>query len=201
MRWSNLFDDLESQLEHGLTAEEADLQAEEERLRQGRLLLRERMLALHGSHPQRDSRALFDVVLTDGSKRTVRPTTFGEDWFAADLIDGSQRNSQCVIPMAAVAEVLLGQSQIQESLHLTLAAGLGRGRAGRLGLVFVLRDLCRRRQPLEAHMLDGVLHGTIDRVGRDHFDLAVHEPGTMRRDRDVSQYRLLSLNRLALLRV
>ena len=46
MRWDNLFDDLESQLEQGLTAEELDLKAEEERLRLGRLGLRDRIVAI-----------------------------------------------------------------------------------------------------------------------------------------------------------
>ena len=47
MRWDNLFDDLEGQLEHELTSEEIDLQAEEERLRLGRMSLRDRILAIH----------------------------------------------------------------------------------------------------------------------------------------------------------
>ena len=42
MRWDNLFDDLESQLEQELDAEDIDLLAEEERLRLGRLGLRDR---------------------------------------------------------------------------------------------------------------------------------------------------------------
>ena len=45
MRWDNLFDDLESQLEQELTAEEVDLQAEEERLRLARLCIRDRLRA------------------------------------------------------------------------------------------------------------------------------------------------------------
>lgn len=40
MRWEHLFDDLETQLERELTAEELDLEVEEERLRLGRLSLR-----------------------------------------------------------------------------------------------------------------------------------------------------------------
>ncbi len=43
MRWDNLFDDLESQLEQELGAEDVDLLAEEERLRLGRLALRDRL--------------------------------------------------------------------------------------------------------------------------------------------------------------
>ena len=46
MRWDNLFSDLESQLEYGLHAEENDLHDEEERLRLGRLSLRDRLLQL-----------------------------------------------------------------------------------------------------------------------------------------------------------
>jgi len=48
MRWDNLFDDLESQLELELGAEDLDLVAEEERLRLGRLALRDRLVALVG---------------------------------------------------------------------------------------------------------------------------------------------------------
>jgi hypothetical protein len=49
MRWDNLFDDLESQLEQELSAEEIDLQAEEERLRLARLGIRDRLRSLHAA--------------------------------------------------------------------------------------------------------------------------------------------------------
>ncbi len=52
MRWDHLFDDLEGQLERELTAEEQDLGIEEERLRLGRLSVRDRVAALHeAGHP------------------------------------------------------------------------------------------------------------------------------------------------------
>ncbi len=201
MRWDNLFDDLEGQLEYGLTAEEIDLKAEQERLRLGQLCLRERLIASYGTDVPRTSRAALTMVLTDGSRIAVRPTTFGKDWFAADLIEQSQRNSQCVVSVPAIAEILLSKNQIEEGLRHPLAPGSGPGLSGRLALGFVLRDLCRRRQALEIRTLRGVLHGTIDRVGRDHFDLAVHEPGTLRRDREVSHYRVVPLSQFVLLRV
>src|ERR1019366_4923637 len=47
--WDNLFDDLESQLEQELTAEEVDLQAEEERLRLARLGIRDRLRSLQAA--------------------------------------------------------------------------------------------------------------------------------------------------------
>lgn len=64
MRWDDLFDDLESQLEREMTAEELDLEAEEERLRLGRLSVRDRLVALHES--QRDAEYRLDVTLVAG---------------------------------------------------------------------------------------------------------------------------------------
>jgi hypothetical protein len=55
----------------------------------------------------------------------------------------------------------------------------------------VLRDLCRRRVAAEVHTTAGVRTGTIDRVGRDHLDLAVHERGEPRRHRNVADVLLL----------
>src|SRR5690606_415092 len=49
MRWENLFDDLAGQLEHELDAEQIDLRGEEERLRIGRLTVRDPLVTLHES--------------------------------------------------------------------------------------------------------------------------------------------------------
>ncbi len=72
--------------------------------------------------------------------------------------------------------------------------------AGRLGLAFVLRDLCRRRAPLQVTTPAELLHGTIDRVGRDHVDLAEHDAGVARRDRDVRALRMLPLGQIVMIR-
>jgi len=42
------------------------------------------------------------------------------------------------------------------------------------------------------------VHGTLDRVARDHLDLALHEPGTVRRDRAVRGIRIVPLERIVL---
>jgi hypothetical protein len=65
-------------------------------------------------------------------------------------------------------------------------------------LPFVLRDLCRRRMPVHLTTDDGRMHGTLDRVARDHVDLALHEPGSARRDSEVRGYRIVPLERIIL---
>lgn len=200
MRWDNLFDDLESQLEHGLTAEEIDLQAEEERLRLARMSLRERILSLHESAASGGSPEIR-LQLVGGVAVMVRPLSFGKDWFSADLVEESARHSQCIVPLGAVAGLLLSREQVQSSLATSAAPESGRGLSARLGLAFVLRDLCRRRRAVEVRFAGGVVHGTIDRVGRDHFDLAVHEPGTPRRENEVSHYRVIPFGQVLLVRM
>lgn len=200
MRWDNLFDDLESQLEHGLTAEEIDLEAEEERLRLARMSLRERILSLHESGDTGGS-STIRMQLVGGATIVVRPLLFGKDWFSAELVEESQRHSQCIVPLGAIAGLLLSREQVQSSLMASAVPESGRGLSARLGLAFVLRDLCRRRRAIEIHFAGGVVHGTIDRVGRDHLDLAVHEPGTPRRENEVSHYRVIPLSQVLLARM
>lgn len=188
MRWDELFADLESQLERELTAEEADLEAEEERLRLGRLSLRERIRAAGGE---------LDLWLTGGAHLRARPVTVGRDWFSAELVDGTARRLQCIVPLSAVAGLGLPVAGVPGSLAGIAADTL----TARLGLAFVLRDLCRRRSAVELELGASSLHGTIDRVGRDHIDLAVHEPGSPRRASAVGELRVIALHALQLVRL
>lgn len=200
MRWDNLFDDLEGQLEQELSSEEIDLRAEEERLRLGRMSMRDRVVAIHAAESRHAAYAIR-MQLLDGSHLDMRPATVGRDWVSADLVDDSSRQSQCVIPLAAIAALLLTRPQVLQSLATPDSPESERSLSGRLSLSFVLRDLCRRRRSLDVHVLGGVLHGTIDRVGRDHFDLAVHEVGAARRQSAVSQYRVIPFAQLLFVRV
>lgn len=198
MRWDKLFDDLESQLEQELTAEELDLEAEDERLRIGRLSLRDRLVALHSSY-RASGDYVLRITLRSGLVLNVRPATFGRDWFSADIIDESHRGNQCIVPIAAIASISMATEQLSRSLqpHSESEPAL----AERLSLAFVLRDLCRRRHAIDVVMPDATYHGTIDRVGRDQLDLAVHERGAMRRDAAVREVRLISLAELILARL
>ena len=198
MRWDRLFDDLEGQLERELSAEELDLQAEEERLRIGRLAVRDRLIAIgEGGHDPEQPVAL---LLTTGEQLLVRPSTFGRDWFLAELAEEGHR-SQCVVPLSGVAALLLTRAQIESSLVRSENPANDRALSARLTLPFVLRDLCRRRAAVSLHTAIGDAHGTIDRVGRDHIDLAVHEHEHPRRSRAVSQYRVVPLDQLLLVRL
>jgi hypothetical protein len=197
MRWDRLFDDLEGQLEQELAAEELDERAEEERLRLGRLSLRDRLLAIY----ERSGDETMRLVLGNGEMVSVRATTFGRDWLAAEMLDGRHRRTQCVIPLEAVSALVPTRAQLEASLTPLAHSDAAGTLAARLTLPFVLRDLCRRRAPLDLRTLTGDAHGTIDRVGRDHIDLAVHEAGTPRREATVQQYRIVPLGQLLLVRV
>ena len=199
MRWDNLFDDLESQLEQELTAEEVDLQAEEERLRLARLGIRDRLRSL-ALAPDPDDRTLR-LVLDGGGRATVAPATFGRDWVAGELLEESGRRPQCIVPLDAIDAITLARSQVPQSLDTSGIEESAGALSARLGLPFVLRDLCRRRQAVDLWLVNGRMHGTIDRVGRDHLDLAVHESGHPRRDAEVSEYRMLRLSQIVLVRL
>ena len=198
MRWDNLFDDLEGQLEQELTLDEIDLQAEEERLRLGRLTLRSRLVGL-------GSAAVVRVGLVSGDTLTVRPTTFGRDWLAADILNENRdagsdsTGAMCVLPFTAVVSVVLRAEQIPLSLG---DEGESAARfVERIGIPFVLRDLCRRRKRVTVITTMGEISGTIDRVGRDHFDLAVHAAGAYRRAAAVTEFRIVPLAHLVLVKL
>src|SRR6201747_2088959 len=198
MRWDNLFDDLESQLEQELTAEEVDLQAEEERLRLARLGIRDRLRALQAAVA--DGARMLCLILAAHSRVTTAPATFGRDWVAGELVEESGRRPQCILPLDSVDGVVLDRAQVMQSLE-PLGEESSGALSARLGLQFVLRDLCRRRAPVDVRLRSGRLHGTIDRVGRDHLDLAIHEPGQPRRDVAVSEFRIVRLGELLLVRL
>lgn len=199
MRWDNLFDDLEGQLEQELTAEEVDLRAEEERLRLGRLSLRDRLMAIHAREPRHSSYSLT-LQLVDGSHLELGPKAIGKDWLSGDVAGEHSRAAQCILPLAAIGSLLLTRDQIRRTLDGPLEDP-DRSLSTRLTLSFVLRDLCRRRASVEVRMSGGAVFGTIDRVGRDHFDVAEHEAGSPRRENVVTRYRVIPFDQVVLVRL
>jgi len=195
MRWDLLFDDLESQLDREQRDEERALAIEDERLRLSRMTLRDRLTAV--SRASDDGDAVVRVELHGGVVMALRPLAFGRDWMSAESRAADGRSRQCVVPLAAVAAVLPSRSQLDPSLEPVPESSARL--AERIGLSFVLRDLCRRRTSVRLTTVDGVVHGTLDRVARDHVDLALHEPGSPRREREIQGYRIVPLTRVLLI--
>jgi hypothetical protein len=188
MRWDDLFDDLESQLASERDAEERDARADEERVRIGRLLLRERLEAY--ATASRSTVALT-LELPAGDRVIVRPMTFGRDWLSGETATADARGRGCIVPIASISAVSVPAGEVPRTLAPLPGTGGGPRVSDRIGLPFVLRDLCRRRVTIEIHTPGGVRTGTIDRAGRDHLDLAVHERDTARRQRNVAQVLLI----------
>lgn len=178
VRFDDLFDDLESQLEAEQGAERRDLEAEEERFRVGRLELRDRIAAA--------PRAL-DLALRAGGRLRLRRMALGRDWLNGEVLEGAPAGTGAVVPLHAIAGIELDGDAVRGSVRpQPPQADL----AQRLSFAFALRDLARRRAPV---ILEGghPLSGTIDRVGRDHLDLALHEPGSSPRHGTVRSWRVV----------
>lgn len=176
VHWDRLFEDLEGQLAAEWESERAALDAETERLRISRLDLRDRLRLLSAA----GSVAVLDVA---GCGRIrVRLQTLGADWTAVALAesDGASRTGATrIVPLHAIRGIGIDHGHLLASLerHDPDDGVLSE----RMSLGFVLRDLARRRVPV--HILrigDADLHGTIDRAGADHLDLAIHDAGAPR---------------------
>lgn len=205
MRWDDLFDELESQLEQQLDAEQGDLLAEEERLRLGRLSMRDRIRAMvepegGGLSAAGDSEPL-QLVLADGARMSVAVETVGRDWLAGGIVSSARRRPSCVVPLAAIAALYPTAAQLGRGIDAVPDDGPTASLSTRLSIGFVLRDLCRRRAAVDLVTRGAELHGTIDRVARDHLDLAEHDRGERRRVTSVTGTRLIPLTELLLVRL
>ena len=191
MRWDELFADIENQLEHELDAEQLGVAVEEERLRLGRLGLRDRVASMASTDQP------LGLVLHGGENLEVHVDNVGRDWLAGEMAVGAGSRA-IIVPLAAVAGVVPRAGQLEQGLRP--ASGTP-PLSAQLGLAFVLRDLCRRRSGVELVTHAGTCHGTIDRVGRDHLDLAEHDAGEARRDRVVRRIRIVPFEALLLVRI
>lgn len=166
MRFDDLFDDLESQLEAELGAASREVADEEERFRVGRLELRDRLRAVDA----------LDVSLRSGTRLRVKTMSIGRDWVSGEVLDGAADGTGAVIPLSAIAAVRYDEAA---AIASTAPAEERIRLADRLSLGYVLRDFARRRIWVGVEGASPV-GGTVDRVGRDHFDVAVHEYGSIR---------------------
>ncbi len=183
MRWDALFADLEAQLAAG---ERLDLETEiDERARVDAAAV-ELADRLRGSVGLRIGVHLGSGTVYEGALSHV-----GSQW----LVLNEERH-QVLIPYASAARYS-GLSR--------LAVAAGPAVRQRLGLASALRGLARDRVSLtvlvsRATAGESVLHGVIDRVGRDFLDLAITRPGEERRAANVSGAATIPFGALAALR-
>jgi hypothetical protein len=172
VRWDALFADLEAAAEAEERLEyEADV-VEQARAEYAAVHLSDRLRA-HG-----DRHAGQDLVchLSDGSRLQGRVRDVAAQWLLMRTGQGD-----VLIPMSS----------------LTGVEGLGRASAApagvldrRVGLAVVLRRLAVQRVPVRLTLAGAaVVAGTVDRVGADHFEFAVHPLDVPRRPATVSAVR------------
>ncbi|MGN6605904.1 MAG: hypothetical protein ACTHMS_02675 [Jatrophihabitans sp.] len=182
MRWEGLFADLAAQAEALERAERAAEIDERTRGEAATLGVLDRLRAAVGTTVR--------VGVPGVGPVTGRLGTVGADWLLVD--EGSGR--EALVPVAAVLTVRgIGRTALTAEVAGPVAA--------RLRLTSALRGVARDRSAVRVHLVDGtVLDGTLDRVGRDHLDVAAHAPGEPRRAREVREIDLVPFAALALLR-
>lgn len=194
MRWERFFDDLEDQLASEWEAERAALDTEAERLRLSRVSLHARLSQLAG----RDGAApVISFDLADGS--TLRGTVTGVGADCVAILPAEGRPGAVVVPFAAISGIGMPHHDLLRSARPSPARS---ALSERLTFGYVLRDLVRRRAGVAVHLRSGrALHGTIDRAGADHLDIALHDPGAPRRADAVTGHRIVPYAAVAWVRV
>lgn len=87
---------------------------------------------------------------------------------------------------AAEGEWIIAAQGMTEVVGLSGRAEPARGASSRLGLASWVRAWARERSAVRLYRLHDVpVDGTIDRVGADHLDIAVHDLGLPRREDNV----------------
>lgn len=189
MRWDQLFADLESRFEE-LADEQAVAElADRERVEQGAVWMGARLSGALG--------ATVRLRLSHGAPVAGELRTVGPDWVLIGEAPGRE------------ALVRLGAVTVVEGL----TTGTGRPVSGvglRLDLRRALRGVARDRSPVAISLpggrsgpdgaQDSELTGTIDRIGADFLELAVHAPWEPRRAIAVRQVVLVPLSAIVVVR-
>jgi hypothetical protein len=182
MRWDAMFADLEAQAAALEVAERAGEVDERVRAELGTLTVFDRLRGASAT-PVRLRTAGAGVV-TGTISRT------GPDWVLLDQDDGHE----VLVRLGAVTAIGgLGRvTATPDSLDVVTA---------RLGLWFVLRRIARDRSAVTVQLADGSrLHATLDRVGADFVEAAVHPPGELRRAGSVREELLIPMTALVAVR-
>ncbi|GAB6901033.1 hypothetical protein JCM9957A_41230 [Kineosporia succinea] len=179
MRWEELFDDIEAQFDEQERVAAATDLVDLVRGERDQVGVVDRLRA--------HVNAVLALDLRDGSNRRGTLLDVGRDWL---LLEG---RSGLLVPTSAVLSVG----------GLSRQALKDEGKVGRrLRFGWVLRGLARDRTAVAIDFWPtGHLDGTIDQVGADHLDLAVHPPDVARRVGEVRQVRTIPFEAVAAISV
>lgn len=181
MRWDGLFADLEAQAAALDRAERAGEVEERTRTEIGAQRLRDRLRAAVDSD--------LGLICTGGLSVSGVLRRVGSDWLLVD--EGGGR--ECLVPLAAVQSVRGVGRQVVTEIEGVVES--------RLGLRHALRGIARDRSAVRLHLADGsTLAATLDRVGADFVEAALHPAGEARRPADVREVRLVVLEALVAVR-
>lgn len=176
MRWDRLFEDLEARAAAQSRLELDAEVAERTRLERARITLGERVAGAVGVR--------VTVRLRGGTVARGQVEDSGDGWIL--LVEEGGR--QLLVPVASVLGV----------------SGLGRPRddtrARRFGLGSAVRGVSRDRRAVVVLDVDGgTVHGTIDAVGADAFDIAEHPIDSPRRPENVRGERAIPFTAVAMI--
>ncbi len=198
MRWENLFDDLEDQL----TAERALAQRDafrdhlrQENATRGLLaLLDEEQLLVRNAAPVK--------VWIAGASLWITVDNCGRDWIAGQISEPRALAGYAILNVGCIEQVEFPppNQAARSDLHdvVTRESSARPKRLERITLRILLRDLARRRKSGWARVGGRAIHGTIDRVGADFIELAIHAPDRARRAESLESRAFLPLGHLAM---
>jgi hypothetical protein len=199
MRWERLFQDLEDQLDRETDAELEDIARDEERLRIARLPLIERVrdcLGEPGSVP---------TISVSVSQAVLECTVIrcGRDWMLAQVHEPLALCGTALIPLTALRSLRMDARDTSDAGRPRRTGTVGRTRqlSSDIAFTFVLRDLCRRRRHVTLWCDVDETSGTIERVGKDHVDIAIHSAGFSRSTQTVSHVAIVPLTRIDLVQL
>lgn len=180
MRWDGLFADLEAQLAHGRWQDTEAEAAELTRGERASIVLADRLRGALGQP--------VAVLLEDGQRLELTVSTVGATW-----LGGTDRTGSLVVNLDAVAA-------IDNALPVTAPEASPGRRNLTIGSLY--RSLSRARAGVLLTGRGGRIlgEGTIDRVGWDHLDLAVHPRDEQRRGRNVRGLRVIPFAALQMIR-
>jgi hypothetical protein len=182
MRWQRLFADLEAQFEAEQEAAQRGERSSRARYEVGALRLTDRLGGALGCRVVLHCRGAGALP---GTLRDV-----GGDWLLLD----DDHGRECLVATASVVSV---GGLVRRTAPAAEPGPVRR----RLDLRRALRGLARDRAPVQVVLDEGSrLHGTIDRVGADHLELAEHPADLPRRAEAVQGVRTVVITAVAVVR-